>query len=207
MGKMDLNSLEERRAFAEEFLPPGMGYEWRFAEPDEDLPLHAPTATCFGAYVGHFREGGLRLPLDPLFVELMQSTLLPFNCLGLNLIRIVSSIAAVNKKYEAHLGLREVWYCSRLMGRNHTYYFSPHNPSPELIKGLPSSAKDVKSRLIVVTKGPVLPEGYEDFSFPCFTEKISKSSLLFALVILGLLSRLDRSDGLDLLPGMFYRFG
>jgi hypothetical protein len=169
-----------------------MGFEWRFAEPNETLPLTAPTATCFGAYVGHFREGGLRLPLDPLFLELIKSTQLPFNCLGLNLVRVVSSIVAFNKKYEAHLGLKEIWYCSMLIGRNHTYYFSPYKPSPELIKGLPSSGKDMMSRLIVVTKGPVLPEGYEDFSFPCFTEKISKSFFTSALVALRLLSRLGR---------------
>jgi hypothetical protein len=174
MGKMNLNLWEERTEFADEFLPPGMGFEWRFAEPNELLPLHAPTPTCFGAYVGYFREGGLRLPLDPLFLELMKSTQLPFNCLGLNLVQVVSSISAFNKRYDAHLGLREVWYCSMLIGRNHSYYFSPYKPSPELIKGLPTSGKDASSRLIVVTRGPVLPEGFEDFVFPCFTEKISK---------------------------------
>jgi hypothetical protein len=175
MGKLTLNSLEERREFLEEFLPPGLGYEWRFAEPHETLPLHAPTPTCFGVYVGHFREGGLTMPLNPLFLDLMKATNVPFNYLGLNLIRIVSSIISFNKRFEAHLGLDEVWYCSNLIGRSHTYYLSPHKNAPELIKGLPASAKDVLSRMIVITKGPVLPEGYEDFSFPVFTEKMSKS--------------------------------
>jgi hypothetical protein len=134
---------------------------------------------------------------------MMMTTNLPFNCLGLNIVRIISSIAAFNKKHESHLGLKEVWYCSMLVGRNHSYYLSPHKISPELIKGLPSSAKDVLSRLIVVTKGPVLPEGYESFSFPCFTEKMSKFSFIFCFSWFILIISPCRLSGLRLFLGIF----
>jgi hypothetical protein len=86
------------------------------------------------------------------------------------------------------LGLREIAFCLKLIGRQHQYYFSPQDDAPELVKALPSSGRGLATRLVVVTAGPVLPEGFEGFSFPQFTDKMSKSfgiTFFFLICFLG----------------------
>jgi hypothetical protein len=106
MSKMTLTSPEEIKEFGEEFLPPAQGFAWRLADPREEGPLHEPTSTSFGVHVGHFREGWLMMPLDPLLLELMKVANLPFSRLALNVIRIISLVSALNKKLEINQGLK-----------------------------------------------------------------------------------------------------
>ena len=143
------------QAFCEEFLPPSLGFKWRIAAPGEDVPLKEPSPVSFGAYAGQFKEWGLKLPVDPILVELMAETNVPLCCLAPNVIRTVAGIRKLNRKLEINLGLREIAFCLKLIGRNHQYFSSPQEEAPELIKALPASGKGPPSRLIVVTSGPV----------------------------------------------------
>jgi hypothetical protein len=174
MSKLTLSTPKDVVVFGEEFLPPASGFKWRLAGPEEESPLKAPTATNFGAFAGQFRDAGLRLPVDPILVELMARTNVPFSWLAPNVIRTVAGVKSLNKKLEINLGLKEIIFCLKFIRRQPQYFFSPQEDAPELVKALPSSGRGPATRLVAVTAGPVLPEGFEGFSFPQVTEKLSK---------------------------------
>jgi hypothetical protein len=101
-----------------------MGYQWRLYDPENFGPLDKPTIGYFGACVGHFKEAGLRLPLDPLLLELMARMSIQFSCLRLNVIRVVLSVSALNKLLNLKLGLNEILYCYKLApGASGKIYF------------------------------------------------------------------------------------
>jgi hypothetical protein len=178
MAKNMLTTPKDVQIFGEEFLPPGLGYKWRMAAPGEEEPIKAPTPTNFGVYAGQFRDAGFRLPVDPILAELMARTGVPFHWLAPNVIRTVAGIRSLNKRLELNLGLRDIIFCLKFVGRSHQYYFTPQEDAPELVRALPSSGKGPATRLIVVTAGPVLPEGAEGFIFPPVREKMSKYSTM-----------------------------
>jgi hypothetical protein len=185
MGAFNLLTFEEKMDFSKTYLPVCEGFSWRFAEPEETMPLEAPTSTCFGLTVGHFVEGGIKLPLDPMFLEFMNSTNIPFSRLGMNVIRTFSATLALNKELELRIELPELAYCNRLFLKGDSYYYSSYTVnktnSPELIKGLPGTSRGVLEKVIVITAGPVLPEGRENFKFPRFEDKMGKPCFYFIL--------------------------
>ena len=103
--------------------------------------LDKPTIGYFGACVGHFKEAGLRLPLDPLLLELMARMSIQFSCLRLNVIRVVLSVSALNKLLNLKLGLNEILYCYKLAPgvSGNIFHFTSYHDAPDLIKCLPSS--------------------------------------------------------------------
>jgi hypothetical protein len=185
MGVFNLLTFEEKMDFSRTYLPVCEGFSWRFAEPGETIPLEAPTSTCFGLTVGHFVEGGIKLPLDPMFLEFMNSTNIPFSRLGLNVVRSISATLALNKQLELRIELPELAYCNKLYLKRDSYYYTSYSVkgmnSPELIKGLPDTSRGVMDTIIVITSGPVLPAGRENFKFPRFEDEMGKFCICFRL--------------------------
>jgi hypothetical protein len=54
---------------------------------------------------------------------------------------------------EINLGLKEIAFCLKLVGRQHLYFFTPQDDAPEIVKALPDSGKGIAMRLIVVMAG------------------------------------------------------
>ena len=142
MGKYRLHSLEERIAFAREYLPRSEGFRWRIAAADERAPLDEPTVSNFGLHVGHFVEGGIQLPLDPMFILLMKLGNIPFSRLGANVIRVLSSVAAINRVTGSEMGLYEILYCYSLKRKYEHFHFYPHPNAPNLLTALPNTQKN-----------------------------------------------------------------
>jgi hypothetical protein len=188
MGAFNLLTFEEKLDFSKTYLPVSEGFTWRFAEPGETQHMEAPTSTCFGLTVGHFVDGGIRLPLDPMFLEYMNATNIPFSRLGMNVIRTLSATLAMNKELELRIELPELAYCNRLFLKDNSFYYTAYMVnkvnSPELIKGLPGTSKGVTEKEIVITGGPVLPPGRENFKFPRFEDEMGKSSICINLDVL-----------------------
>jgi hypothetical protein len=166
MGKYNLNRLEERVEFAKKYLPRSEGFVWQMGRRDEVRPFQEPTGTCFGACVGHFIEGGLTLPLDPLILTMMKMTGIAFCHFTPNTIRVLTSVAALNESLEFKVGLMEILHCYAIRCRGETHFLTPWDHAPEVIRDLPSTQRGFFDRIVVVTGGPILPVGFEDFVFP-----------------------------------------
>ena len=176
MGQLNLFEPKEKIEFAIEFLPLPKGYSWRFAVSGDVDPWERPTSSCLGVSVGHFVEAGLRLPLDPLLLELMNETTIPLWCFNLNVIRTVLSVSALNKLLDLNLGLLEIFYCFRIVpGVNDMWHFSSYSDSPEMVRCLPTSQKGICDKLVMISGGPIVPESHAGFKFPKMRSPMGKT--------------------------------
>ena len=168
MGRVNISLFKERLDFAKRHLPPAKGYRWRLLRNEESDPVDEPSTSCFGTSVGHFIDAGLSMPLDPLFLELMARTGIPFNKLGLNIVRTIVGISALNKRYNVRLGLREILYCEKILVTpgGETFYFFPYTRAPELVRYLPTCQKGVSRKMLAIEAGAIIPEDYNNFEFP-----------------------------------------
>jgi hypothetical protein len=166
MGRLDIGLFRERVEFGSEHLPPARGFKWRFAR-EEEVDNEEPSTSGFMVSAGHFTDAGLSLPLDPLILEFMHRTGIPFLRIGLNIIRIITATSAINKRFDVRVGLREIFFCEKVVvPDSEISHFIPYPKAPEMIKFLPGSQKNIARRMIVVEAGPIIPEDYSDFEFP-----------------------------------------
>jgi hypothetical protein len=167
-SKPNISLFQVRLDFTKKYLPPAKGYRWRLLGDGERGPVDEPSTSCFGTSVGHFMDAGLSLPMDPLFLEFMNMTGIPFNKINLNTVRTIAAISILNKRYNVSLGIREILYCEKVMTTpgGETFYFFPYTRAPELVRYLPTCQKAVIRKNLAVVAGPIVPEGYENFEFP-----------------------------------------
>ena len=167
MGRLDIGLFRERVEFGSEHLPPARGFKWRFAREDE-VNNEEPSTSGFMVSAGHFTDAGVSLPLDPLILEFMARTRIPFLRIGLNILRIITATSAVNKRFDVRVGLREILFSEKVVipPESELSHFVPYPSAPEMIKYLPTSQKNIAKRMIVVEAGPIIPEDYSDFEFP-----------------------------------------
>ena len=177
--------FKERVDFGSTHLPPARGFRWRFAREDEvDASGEGPSTSGFMVSAGHFIDAGLSLPLDPLILEFMARTGIPFSRIGLNIIRIITATSAINKRFDVRVGLREILFCEKVVfpSDSDISHFVPYPKAPEMIKYLPTSQKNIARRMIVVEAGPIIPEDYSDFEFPRPGEGRTLTHALYSVV-------------------------
>jgi hypothetical protein len=119
-------------------------------------------------YLGHIIEGGLGLPLDPLILEVMKVTGVPLSRLSINVVKLVYSLAALKKRHNLVLGVKELFYCYQLVRSKNPWFYHliARRDTPELFLCIPDIVRGMMEAYIVVTAGPILPPGAEDFQFP-----------------------------------------
>jgi hypothetical protein len=74
----------------------------------------------------------------------------------------------MRKRYNLTVGVRELFFFYQLSKSRSQgfYHLVARRDTPEMFVCIPDSQKGMMDAYIVVTAGPILPPGYEDFQFP-----------------------------------------
>ena len=105
-------------------------------------------------------EGGVRFPLDPLFVLFLSLTnLFPIQC-SLNLYRIVMGVAALNRLLGTELGVYDIFSCYMLVPLDSSksiFYLKSRDSKKLLVHYLLDSNKLRKGDFVIVSGNREIP--------------------------------------------------
>ena len=158
MGQYALLTEKQKKDFEKTYLPPG--YTWEVCKDDVDPFKPTWSGEGFPVFISMFKEAGLRLPLDPLLCEYLRETKLSLGNCGLNVVRVVLSVAEMNRRFGLELGREEINYCYQLIygDKDQGWYIRNRTKAPQLVKALPTSQKGKYDDIVIIKSGRVIDD-------------------------------------------------
>ena len=103
MGRFALVTEEKKRQFQTKFLPDGLQWEEHSGSDDPIQDRLELAAGTYPIYTSYFFQAGLRVPFDPLLVDFLHRTSLHIGHLSPNAVRIILSVAEINRRFGMEL--------------------------------------------------------------------------------------------------------
>jgi len=159
MGRYALVTEERKRQFQTKFLPDGLEWEEYSGSDDPIQGRLELAAGTYPIYTSYFWQAGLRIPFDPLLVDFLHRTNLHIGHLAPNAVRVILSIAEINRRFGMELDFWDIKYCYdlRISSTEKRWNLTRRNLVPPLVLGLWDSGK-LMHQDVVVIKGPVEPD-------------------------------------------------
>ena len=116
-------------------------------------------AGTYPIYTSYFFQARLRIPFDPLLVDFLHRTHLHIGHLAPNAVRIILSIAKINRRFGMQLDFWDIkyYYDLRHSSAEKRWNLMRRSGVPPLVFRLWDSYKYMYSDIVVI-KGPVEPD-------------------------------------------------
>lgn len=143
MGRYALISDEKKKKFQKKFLPAYLEWKERPDPDDAIVPFVDFNEGTYPIYTSYFLQVGLRISFDPLLVNFLHRTRLHLSQLAPNYVRIILSVAEMNRRLGTQLDFWDIMYCYSLSGAQGDPRLNlkakPGLPSLWMVYGIPAS--------------------------------------------------------------------